>query len=193
MADPAPYFTAVALKEARPRLAEFADEVLEARVRQFEEIAERARGVAFTPRERTVLARPWRCGPWWRLLNRAVRTIDEVTVDGVIVVVATPRIEADQLGDLTDLGYVVSGRPTVTYTHGLDEPPQVILDACAEYVEALTAARNSGVSRNVLSQAVDGATTRYSTPSWPDGRYTGWLEVDRLINSAEDWRPQGLG
>ncbi len=193
MADPEPYLTPDGLRERRDRLAQVDDEVLADRVHQFEQIVERARGVAFTPRTRTVLARPRSLGMWegwWRLRDIEVRTIDEVVVDDVAVA-GTYHPVPDQLGDLVLVGSV-SGRPTITYTHGLDGPPEVLLDGCAEYVESVTVARESGVSRNTLSQAFDGGTTRYSTPSWPDDRFTGWLEVDRLINSAPDYRPRGL-
>jgi len=48
--------------------------------------------------------------------------------------------------------------------------------------------RAAGVSRNTLSEATDAGTTRYSTPDWEGGRPTGWLEVDRLLNTLPDYR-----
>ena len=198
MAD-APYLTAAQLKEDRERLADVEDvALLEKRVRQFEAIAERARGVAFTPRARTATVRYWR-GSWVRLPDIKVRSITSATVDDVTVAdLPLARITADRLGDLVAVPYswpypLFDVGPVITYEHGLDEVPEVILEACAEYVDAVTSALAAGTSRNVISQAFDGGTTRYSTPDWDAGRFTGWLEVDRLINSAKDYRPQGFG
>ena len=67
-----------------------------------------------------------------------------------------------------------------------------MLDACTEYVLCVLRARASGVSRNTLSEATEAGTTRYSTPDWSAGRPTGWLEVDRLLNSLPDYRTPGI-
>ena len=61
MVDPDPYLDATAAKERDGRLADLDDADIETAIAGFEPIAERARGVAFTPRERTITAR--RCRP----------------------------------------------------------------------------------------------------------------------------------
>ena len=44
----------------------------------------------------------------------------------------------------------------------------------------------------VSPEATDAGTTRYSTPDWNRGRPTGFLEVDRLLNSLPIFRPAGI-
>ncbi len=72
------------------------------------------------------------------------------------------------------------------------EPPETILDACAEYVAAVSRSRSAGSTRDVIAQTFDGGLTRYSTPDWGAGRPTGYLEVDRLLNSLPDYRLPGI-
>jgi hypothetical protein len=73
-----------------------------------------------------------------------------------------------------------------------ETPPQVAKKACVEYVWLSVQAARSGTSRDVIAQTVEGNFTRYGTPSWPDGRPTGWNEVDRLLNSLPDYRVPGV-
>jgi len=80
------------------------------------------------------------------------------------------------------------GRATSAFRHGLTSAPAALLDACTEYVLCVARSRASGVSRNTLSEATEVGTTRYSTPDWEGGRPTGWLEVDRLLNTLPDYR-----
>lgn len=76
----------------------------------------------------------------------------------------------------------------VTFTIGT--PPAPVLRACREYVRSCALADQSSVPRDVISQSFgDGGYTRYSTPDWEAGRPTGYLEVDRLLNSLDDYRP----
>ena len=80
------------------------------------------------------------------------------------------------------------GRATSAFRHGLTSQPAALLDACTEYVLSVARSRASGTSRNVLSEATEAGTTRYSTPDRDAGRPTGWLEVDRLLNTLPDYR-----
>lgn len=66
---------------------------------------------------------------------------------------------------------------------------ETLNDACRQYVRACAFARRSGVPRDVISQNVEGMTTRFSTPDKDAGRPTGYLDVDRLLNSLHDFRP----
>lgn len=81
---------------------------------------------------------------------------------------------------------VYPGRPYLS-------PPTLVMRACAEYVSAVLRADRSGTSRDVIAQSFDGGVTRYSTPNWGAGRPTGFLEVDRLLNSMPDYRLPGAG
>jgi hypothetical protein len=80
---------------------------------------------------------------------------------------------------------------SVTYSHGIDTPA-VAVRACAEYVRAVALAERSGTSRDVIAQSFDGGFTRYSTPDWSRGRPTGFLEVDRLLDTLPDYRVPGV-
>lgn len=76
----------------------------------------------------------------------------------------------------------------VTLTIG--SPPKRLLRACREYVRSCALADRSSVPRDVLTQADgQGGYTRFSTPDKDAGRPTGYLEVDRLLNSLDDYRP----
>ena len=114
-----------------------------------------------------------------------VRSVTSVTVDGDVV---TPT-------RVTDTGLVYLPRmgleTVVVYVHGIDTPTAA-KRACAEYVRAVALAERSGTSRDVIAQSFDGGMTRYSTPNWSAGRPTGFLEVDRLLESLPDYRVPGV-
>ena len=67
----------------------------------------------------------------------------------------------------------------------LGEVPSFLVDAACEYAVCVLTSRASGASRNTLAEATETGTTRYSTPDWHAGRPTGYLEVDRLLNTSE--------
>lgn len=75
----------------------------------------------------------------------------------------------------------------ITFTIG--GPPTAVLRACREYVRSCALSDRSGVPRDVISQSAEGTYTRFSTPDWDAGRPTGWLEVDRLLNSLDNFQP----
>lgn len=64
----------------------------------------------------------------------------------------------------------------------------VLARACREYVRASAVATRSNVPRDVISQSVEGLTTRFSTPNKEQGRPTGYIDVDRLLNTLPDRR-----
>lgn len=112
---------------------------------------------------------------------------------GVVLVVGD-LLEPTSIDNRTGrVVWPVAGDLTVAVRHGQTPTPVVLLDAATEYVNSVVKSRESGVSRNTLSIATDAGTTRYSTPDWSAGRFTGFLEVDRLINSAPDFRVPGIG
>jgi hypothetical protein len=156
-------------------------------IAEFVEVAERYRGVALEPRTATDTFR--NPGASVQLARWPVRSLASATADG------DPLVVADL--DYSDTG-IVSGLPdnagtvTVTYSHGIDTPA-VAARACAEYVRAVALAERSGTSRDVIAQSFDGGFTRYSTPDWNRGRPTGFLEVDRLLDTLPDYRVPGVG
>lgn len=186
----APYLTAAEVRDrARSLPSDITDAEIESLVSEFEEIAERYRGVAFTPRSYTeTISAP---GSTVILTRYPLRSVTSFTVDGDAGTVADLTVDA-QLGTIYGGGWASATPLVVVYSYGLDEPPAVLLRACTEYVAAVARADRSGQSRDVISQSFDGGFTRYSTPSWGDGRPTGFLEVDRLLNSLPDYRVPGI-
>lgn len=183
----APYLTAEAATTRDDRLASFEAAPIDAQIASFEPIAERYRGVAYTPRDASKVFTAG-CASSLILPNTRIRSVTSVVIDGATIDPANyqPGLSAGVIKSRSGWSYQSL---TVTYTHGYDAPPGELLDACTEYVLSVLKSRASGVSRNTLSQgSPDGGTTRYSTPDWEAGRPTGWLEVDRLLNSLRDER-----
>jgi hypothetical protein len=162
------------------------DDRIEELIAEYAEIAESYRGVAFSERERTESFRIPATGVV-QLSGWPVREIETVEIDGV-------EIDPSSI-PITGTGMVHTGKPgrdlVVTYSYGMDTPA-VVVRACAEYVRAVAQAERSGTSRDVIAQSFDGGFTRYSTPDWGNGRPTGFLEVDRLLNSLPDFRVPGI-
>lgn len=88
----------------------------------------------------------------------------------------------EQDGPVVDLGVYSSDPLTVWFVHGADSVPRAARQACVEYVRASANAEASGVQRDAITVAYDGATTRYSTADRGARRITGYLVVDRLLN-----------
>jgi hypothetical protein len=188
------YLDAAAAKARDHRLVGDADDQIEARIAAFEPLAERYTGVAYTPRTATATLR----GTSMRTLvlpHVEVSAVSAIAIDGIAFTSGQLAEVTIWTGDgfLERLSAWCGTKVTVTYTHGYATPPPTVLDACTEYVLSMLRARASGVSRNVLSESTEAGTTRYSTPDWNAGRPTGWLEVDRLLNSLENRRTPGIG
>lgn len=182
------YLTAAQVRSRVPALQNtttFSDAELDRLVSEFEPIAERFRGVAFTPRTRTqVFAFP---KPVVLLGSQPLRSVTSFTVDGVAGTVANLSVDT-QTGKIAGGGWIGAETLSVTYSHGLDAPDPIVLRACAEYCRAVAVSDRSGQGRDVISQSFDGGVTRYSTPDFGRGRPTGFLEVDRLLSSVRDYR-----
>jgi hypothetical protein len=169
-------------------------------ITEFEDLADRYRGVAYVPRVRVA---PFRL-EWCReavLFNRAeVRDIRKVAdADGVDLDVAGWYWGgADLMIDphAAGLAYTVHGSGyaiTVAFEHGYDlGVPDGLRRACIEFVRATVLKEQSGNPRDVIATAADGFVTRYSTPDWSAGRPTGYLEVDRRLNELPDRRLPGI-
>jgi len=80
-----------------------------------------------------------------------------------------------------------------TVEHGHTEAvPETLRRACTEYVRSVLLRESSNLPRDIIAQAQDGFITRFSTPNAAEGRPTGFLEVDRLLNELTDRRPPGI-
>lgn len=188
-----PYLTPTQIRARVPQLATISgltDDELTRLEAEFEDIAERYRGVAFTPRTAT---QTWTAPAWKVQLNNwPVRSITSVTYDGTTGDMTKVLFDATT-GRVWGIDWTRATSLTIAYAYGLDAPNPQLLRACAEYVRACVLADRSGNSRDVIAQSFDGATTRYSTPDWGRGRPTGYLEVDRLLNSLPDYRLGSAG
>lgn len=190
------YLTAAQVRSRVPALANtttYTSTELDSLVAEFTEIAERYLAVAFEPRTVTAeqVIRPNRLV---KLGFPQVRTVTAVTIDGVAIdATALADLTVDKLiGTVTGGTWSGSSVATFTYSHGYDEPTPTLLRACADYVRSVAFADRSGQSRDVIAQSMDGSFTRYSTPDWNRGRPTGFLEVDRLLNSLPVFRAAGV-
>lgn len=197
-----PYLTAAAFRDQVKGEFSAADSVvnddrLTELIEEFEDVAERYRGVAFTPRSATVSMHP-RCRRPWRLGHIEVTAITTVTIDGTAVAdPAAGELIRHQLGWLL-VPSVSWPSPqtslTIAYTHGLAQVPVAVLRACRLYVSREAWAEANPTDGNTYSttNADLGITVRESTADWARGRPTGWLDVDRQLNKVPDRRPRGM-
>lgn len=197
----APYLTPADLRGRVQALADvnkYSDAALAEIVAEFEALAESYCAVAFTPRTTTEtysLPANARTIPlnWPR-----VRSVASIVVDGNTISSTTYRVTEygtveSLAGFITTVGYP-AGQAVVTYDHGYDVPTSttrpgaIVLHACQLYVSIVAPADRSGVSRDVVATQSGNMTTRYSTPNWERGNPTGWLDVDRLLNTLPNYR-----
>jgi hypothetical protein len=191
--------TAAELRAAVTTLADvgkYPDPALDDLVAEFEEVAEDFRGVAFTPR---TAVETQNIDPYTTVItlnHPKVRSITSIVADGNTLDAATyKRTERDTIESSTGfLGGTafVTMSVVITYDHGYDSPPKRLLRACREYVRICAVADRSNVPRDIISTSADGMSTRYSTPDIGAGRPTGYIEVDRLLNSLPDYRTPAI-
>lgn len=199
----APYLTAAQVRASVPALNnvdQFSDTLINDLVSEFEAVAEDYRGAAFTPRTETETVTfgnglvPLGGLATVVLKWPLVRTVTSVTADATVVPAASYSVDVRNgtLRWLSVSGASVNifgvGSVVVVYDHGYTTPPPIVLRACRQYVRACALSDTSGVPRDVIGQSIEGVYTRYSTPDKAAGRPTGWLEVDRLLNSLPDYR-----
>lgn len=170
---------------------------------EFADIAEDYRGVSYVPRYyfyaiKESYAFPYGFGRPGRVFLRHVRirNIRSLSLAGVSVTDFSTI--AWTLAGALDWSYStiavpvsITGVPRdiiVGYEHGYDTPPDAVRRACRQYVRSTLLGDTSGVPRDVVYQSMDGMTTRYSSPDKSAGRPTGYIEVDRLLNSVVDER-----
>lgn len=200
MTDAAPYLSVDALRQAMPDLrseTNFPDETLTGLIAGFARLAERARGCAFTVREATETVYVDRRATGVMLKWPFVREVTTFTLDGDDLT-ATKHLNADA-GILLYPAGIGCGDLVVSYTHGITEtPPLEVIRACRLYVwrEAMADKNpNTGNAYSTTTQGQDGYafTERQSTPDWSANRFTGWLDVDKILNQLDDYRTPGIG
>lgn len=189
------YMTAADLRSAVPALANrttITDDQLDGYVAEFAEIAERYRGASFTDRtttDTTTLPDDWSMR-WLSLANVGVTEVTAASIDGTALAVDDLTLDGAAGRLYNPEGW--HGAVSVTYAYG-SAPSAVLLRACREYVRSVALADASAVPRDVIAQTMEGTYTRFSTADWGAGRPTGYLEVDRLLNSLPDQRIPGIG
>lgn len=190
-----PYLTADALRST-PALADegkFLDADLEGYVAEFEDIAERYRGAAFISRSASESYALDITTDRLKVEQKVI-SITTFTIDGVAQVAGTDYDLYKDVGLIVMSGKLAKGVDIVlVYTYGYATTPATITAACREYVRSVALQRSLNKTREVISTSVDGTFVRYSTPDWDAGRPTGFMEVDRLLNSAPDHRIPGIG
>lgn len=174
---------------------------------EFADIVEDYRGVSYVPRYhletlKESYAYPYGFGRPGRVFLRHVRirAIRSLSLAGVAITDFTTI--AYTLSGALDWSYsTVSVPVSITgiprdivagYEHGYDNPPDALRRACKQYIRAVLLSESSGVPRDVVYQSMDGMTTRYSSPDKEAGRPTGFIEVDRLLNSVIDERTPAI-
>lgn len=187
------YLTPTQVRDRIPALSNkttYTDTELTNLVSEFEDIAERYLQTAFVTRTATA-EQHVRPNKWVQLAKVPVISVSAFTVDGVAGTLSE-LITEKATGLIYGPAWYGANVVTVTYTYGLATTPEPMLRACAEYCRAVAFADRSGQSRDVIAQSFDGSMTRYSTPDWNRGRPTGFLEVDRLLNSLSEYVAPGI-
>lgn len=190
------YLTPAAIRSRRPDLSNtttYPDAELTRLVTQFEETAEAYLGRAYEVRTVTGEKHTASSATQVILRHRPIVSVTALSAAGVDATVADLTVGYDtgivagswSIGDLIE----------VSYTHGIADADsnETLLMACAEYVERVAKASRSGTSRDVIAQRFEDTYTRYSTPDWSAGRPTGYLEVDRLLNTLPNERIPAIG
>lgn len=193
MADP--YYTPVEIRALVPPVRDegkYSDALIEALVAEFEELAERARGVAYRHREATATLHP---RGWCRLLlgHVVIEELTSVTVDDVAW--TTEQVDGIEVDSAVgSISAHWSGRTVVVeYVHGYEVPPAAILRACREFVRGRAIESQGNAPRNAISWQDDsGFSYRDGTADWSAGRYTGLRVVDDAINTVTDYRVPGV-
>lgn len=170
----------------------YPDEMIEQYVAEFEDLAERYRGVAYVPRERTVTFKR-ACGsvvlPDMKVSEITALTISDAEVDPDDVDIVK--------GCILDLGYR-SGDVVVTYTYGFEAIPAAVLGACRDFVVGMIRYDTSPIAQagRAFEQAVNGdgagsAPVVYITPNKVD-QPTRIARVNERLNSLDDYRVQAV-
>lgn len=159
----------------------FSDDTIEDLIAEFEEIAEDYCGQAFITRASTDEVHEVSCADLL-VVNRPLIAVSAITLeDDAFTSYALDN--ADKTAGIIRFTSTVTGTIELTYTYGWATCPQRIQRACVQYVRATALRDDSTTGRDVISEAFDGASTRYNTPDWDKGRPTGYIDVDKALNS----------
>lgn len=173
--------TAAAAKERVESLADFSDELVNDAVAEFEDILVRYTGRTYGTAsvDETIIARPL---PTTVVLNHCyVTEVTAITLDGTALDITD--IDWTPAGVVSEIPWTdTDGEAVISYSYGEPSTPMAVR-LCIEYVNRVLRAEDVGTGRDVLSMAFEGGSTRYVTPDWDKGRPTGWLEIDRGLNS----------
>jgi hypothetical protein len=164
------------------------DELLETLAAKFEVIFEDALG--FSPVEKVVVGEEHRVS--WparriRLDFAGVKSIEAVRSDGVVL---AGEFKGTRSGFVR--GHrLLAGDVEVDYTHGLEEYFEQARLACALYVrrEASAIANPNTGNSYATVHPETGIVDRHSTADRNAGRFTGWIDVDRMLQQFPDHRP----
>jgi hypothetical protein len=159
----------------------FSDEEIEDYIAGFEELAERYCGCSFISRTATYTDDV--CSTGLLILEPRITAVSAFTVDATASTIYEVTDSSSLAAGLLPLSSTTTGAVSVTYTYGYTTCPKEIKRACVQYVRATALRDQSDSGRDVIAQAFDGGTTRFSTPDWDAGRPTGYIEVDRILNS----------
>jgi hypothetical protein len=203
MADPYLTPAEVRARESAVLLDEdrYPDDLIARAVTQFEGIAEDYRGRAFVVREETETAMARQHGHI--MLNHwPVVAVTAVVVDGVAVADLADRLTQRSMVVRRSTGRVIGGpwyvgsELEITYTHGKvpsEAELEILRSACSLYVRKQLTKVTSGGQDEIIATTGEFGTTRYSTANKRMGRATGYLEVDRLLDSLPDYRVPAIG
>lgn len=150
-------------------------------------------GVAFTPREQVETVGVTGCTDRLVLKWPKVRDVTAVTIDGDAVTADTWTLIDPEAG-IVKLPRTVTRDQvvTVSYEHGFDEPPPILLRATAIYVERLAAAQRSRSNRDVKVGLTEGGSTVYVRPQPGTWQLTGWDDFDAIVASLPHYRIPGI-
>lgn len=122
-----------------------------------------------------------------QLTNRFPLALISVTINGTAVADLT-KFTLYESGKLDYYGGVFSA-PTSTprnvvveYEYGDESPPPKLKRECLKAVRREALAEKSGLSPDVIANTFEGQTLRYSTPNIAEGRPTGILSLDPVLN-----------
>lgn len=180
---------------------EFSAARILAAITEFEDIADTYRGIAYVRRvsvDRVRVEQGCSKLSFDRVMVRQVRAIYNAA--GTALPVTSWALNGRGFVNidsyLAGIAYSTLGAGydvTVVWEHGQDTGvPETLRRATVQHVRSTLLNESSGLSRDVIATAEQGFVTRYSTPSWKDGRPTGFTEVDRLLNQIPDRRPAGI-
>ena len=169
---------------------QFSDAEIDRLIAEFEEIAEDYCEVSFISRTETRTVEL--SGASHVILQPKITAITTFTVEGTASTVYVLEDTSLLAAGILPFDTTITGTLVVAYTYGYATTPAVVARACVQYVRACALRDDSGMGRDVIAQAFDGGTTRYSTPDKNAGRPTGYIEVDRLLNQAPSYRTPGV-